>query len=131
MAKLELKLPKTQPSPPPAEPEPAAQLEPPPAAPEPQPIPEGRLDPILEEAVKSQPIQPEPEPEPQPKTAPAQPAQAQPAPRFPVWGALVGVAALALAAFGIKGATSGSSPTAPAQQPAVTQLPPIRRPNNW
>ncbi len=89
------------------------------------PLDEGRLDPVLEEAVASQPVvarpkeasEPQPEPEasqPQPQPSPA------PRPRVPIGGflAALGAGAIVLVgmALGMKGGTGGE-PT-PAGAPA-------------
>jgi hypothetical protein len=80
------------------------------------PLDEGRLDPVLEEAVASQPVvarpkeasEPQPEPEasqPQPQPGPA------PRPRLPIGGLLAALGAGAIVlvgvALGMKGGTGG------------------------
>jgi len=90
------------------------------------PLEEGRLDPVLEEAVASQPVvagpkeasEPQPEPEasqPQPQPGPA------PRPRVPIGGflAALGAGAIVLVgmALGMKGGTGGE-PTPSAGAPA-------------
>jgi hypothetical protein len=103
-----------------------------------QPIPEGKLDPILEEAVVSQPVQPEPKPEPSPAVKPTEPTKpaktTEPAPRFPAWGVVLGLGTLVLVALGLKGSNGSSSNPNPSAQPSVTRLPnpaPARGRNNW
>jgi len=90
------------------------------------PLDEGRLDPVLEEAVASQPVvarpkeasEPQPEPEasqPQPQPGPA------PRPRLPIGGLLAALGAGAIVlvgmALGMKGGTGGE-PTPSAGAPA-------------